>query len=120
WLQLRDTIDAYQDAKDLNAGYEQSNRPQHGGRDWVRLFINLGAKDGMTPAKLVSFISDMTDLEPSMLDRVIVRDLSSFFNVRSDAAEFIREVLPTKKFKSRKIRVEEAEQRRKDSPAKSY
>ncbi len=120
WLQLRDTIDVYQDAKDLNAGYEQSGRAGHAGKEWVRLFINLGAKDGMTPAKLVSFIADMTDLEPAVLDRVMVRDLSSFFNVRADAAEFIREVLPTKKFKHRKIRVEEAEQRRRESAPRSY
>ncbi len=126
WLQLKDTIAAYQNAKDLNAGYEQSTKATTGGKAWVRLFVNLGAKDGMTPAKLVSFIADMTDLEPGMLDRVIVRDLSSFFNIQGDAAEFLMEVLPTKKFKNRRIRVEEAEQKRKEpvgrkeSGGKSY
>ncbi len=119
WLQLKDTIDAYQGAKDLNAGYEKAGKANSTG-EWVRLFVNLGAKDGMSPGKLIDFIADMTDLDKNVLDRVMVRDLSSFFNVRADAADFIREVLPTKKFKGRKIRVEEAEQRRREGPARSY
>jgi len=121
WLQLKDTMEAYQDARDLNAGYDQGgDRVRSGGSTWVRLFINLGAKDGLTPAKLVDFIAGMTDIEPQLIDRVTVRDLSSFFSVRADAAEFIREVLPTKKFRQRKVRVDEADQRRRDDHPKPY
>jgi ATP-dependent RNA helicase DeaD len=119
WLQLKDTMEAYRDARDLNAGYDQSARTRGGG-EWVRLFINLGTKDGMNPARLVDFIAGQTDIEPNLIDRVTVRELSSFFNVRGDAAEFIRDVLPTKKFKNRKIRVDEAEQRRREDAPRSY
>lgn len=111
WLQLKDTIAAYQDAEDLNAGYEQKDNRGNSNRSSVRLFINLGAKDGLTTQKLVQFISESTDMESNMIDRVTVRDLSSFFNVPGSAAEFIMETMPQKKFKGRKIRVDEAESR---------
>lgn len=125
WLQLKETIDTYNDAEDLNAGYEKQNTrgaASGGARSSVRLFINLGVKDGLTPEKLVHFITESTDMESNVIDRVTVRDLSSFFNVPSSAAEFIQQVLPTKKFKGRKVRIEEAEQRtggRSDKPSGS-
>ncbi|OJW82582.1 MAG: ATP-dependent RNA helicase [Bacteroidetes bacterium 46-16] len=110
WLQLKDTIASYEDAEDLNASYENRERGR-GGRS-VRLFINIGLKDGINSAeKLISFITESTDIEPGIIDRVTVRDLSSFFNVRSDAAEFIVQAMSQKKFKGRKVRMEEAEQR---------
>ncbi len=114
WLQLKDTIDAYQDSEDLNAGYESKgggrDRDRSFGNRYVRMFINLGEKDGFNAGKLVQFITESTDVEPTVIDRVTVRDLSSFFNVPGDAAEFIMEHLSSKKFKGRKVRVDEADQ----------
>jgi ATP-dependent RNA helicase DeaD len=116
WLQLRDTIDAYQDAEDLNAGYESKGRDHghaHGAGNgrFVRLFINLGEKDGFTAGKLVQFISESTDVESNIIERVTVREMSSFFNVPGDAAEYIMEHLASKKHKNRKVRVDVADQR---------
>lgn len=112
WLQLKDTIDAYQDSDDLNAGYEnKGGGSQSRGNRYVRLFINLGEKDGFNAGKLVSFITESTDVEPNVIDRVTVREMSSFFNVPGDAAEYIVEHLSQKKHKGRKVRLEEAEQR---------
>lgn len=108
WLQLKDTIDAYQDADDLNAGYENKEKGR-GGRT-ARMFINIGEKDGLNTQKLVQFIAESTDLDANVIERVTVRDLSSFFNVPTDAAEYIIEHLASKKFKGRKIRVDQAEQ----------
>jgi ATP-dependent RNA helicase DeaD len=110
WLQLKDTIAAYEGAEDLNAGFEQKESRSAGGNS-ARLFINLGAKDGLTTQKLVQFIAESTDMEASMIERVTVRDLSSFFNVPRSAAEFILDTMPSKKFKGRKVKVDEAEQR---------
>ncbi len=109
WLQLRDTIDAYQHSEDLNAGYENKDRGSRGSR-FSRIFINLGEKDGLTTQKLVQFIAESTDIDPNIIERVTVRDLSSFFNVPGDAAEMIIEQMSSKKFKGRKVRLEEAEQ----------
>lgn len=110
WLQLKDTISLYQDAEDLNAGFEQKGSSRSGGGKSTRLFINLGTKDGLNPGKLVQFLCESTDIEGNLIDRVTVRDLASFFNVPNSAAQYILEVLPQKKFKGRKVRVDEAEQ----------
>jgi len=110
WLQLREAIDAYQDSDDLNAGYESKDKDRNFGNRYVRLFINLGEKDGLNTAKLVQFITESVDVQANVIDRVTVRDLSSFFNVPGDAAEYILEHLGQKKFKGRKVRVDQAEQ----------
>ena len=120
WLQLKDTIDAYQDAEDLNAGFERKGGASgNSGSRFTRLFINLGEKDGLNAARLLQFITESTDVEPNMIDRITVRDMSSFFNVPADAADFIKEHLSSKKFKNRKVRLEEAEQPRGGSGGES-
>jgi ATP-dependent RNA helicase DeaD len=115
WLQLKDTIDAYQDADDLNAGYEGKDKGARGNR-YTRIFINLGEKDGLNTQKLIQFITESVDIDANVIERVTVRDLSSFFNVPGDAAEYIVEHLSSKKFKGRKVRLEEAEQGRGGAP----
>lgn len=116
WLQLKDTIDAYSDSEDLNAGFERKNgsagSSTGGGSRFTRLFINLGEKDGLNSQRLLQFITESTDIEANMIDRITVRDMSSFFNVPTDAAEYIKEHLSNKKFKTRKVRLEEADQPR--------
>jgi ATP-dependent RNA helicase DeaD len=110
WLQLKDTIAAYNDAEDLNAGFEQRAPSRATSGKTTRLFINLGSKDGLNPGKLIQFITESTDIDGNLIERLTVRDLASFFNVPSSAANYILEVLPQKKFKGRKVRVDEAEQ----------
>ena len=115
WLQLKDTIEIYQHTEDLNAGYDRKEGPDRANRSssrFVRLFINLGEKDGLNAQKLLQFIVESTDVEPNTIDRMTVRDMSSFFNVPGDAAEYIMEHLSNKKFKGRKVRMEEADQPR--------
>src|SRR5690606_32751374 len=77
WLQLKDTIAEYQHAPDLNTSREKHNSTLDGKS--VRLFVNLGTKDGLNPENLVRFVTDMTDLEPAIISRITVRELSSFF-----------------------------------------
>lgn len=117
WLQLRDTVDAYQDAEDLNAGFENKGREREGasgsvsGSKYARIFINLGEKDGLTNEKLVQFIAESVDIERNIIERVTVKELSSFFNVPHSAAEYIIENLSKNKYKGRAIRMEQTEQR---------
>lgn len=118
WLQLKDTMKDYENAPDLNAGFNdrrergsdrgdsRDSGPRTGS---VRLFINIGTKDGANTDSLVHFVTEMTDLEPNMVSRVTVRELSSFFNVPAEAVEFISDSLAQRKFNNRKVRVEEAD-----------
>lgn len=111
WLQLKDTMDSYDEAEDLNAGYDSDN--SRGGDGSVRLFMNMGEKDGITsPEKLIKFVTEATDIESNVIRRITVRELSSFFNVPQTAAEFIVAAMSQKKHKGRKVRIEEAEQSR--------
>ncbi len=117
WLQLKDTMKDYENAPDLNAGFD--NRRMGGntgaaGADRtgsVRLFINIGTKDGADPGTLARFITEMTDLDPKAVSRITVRELSSFFNVPAEAVEFLSESLASRKFNNRKVRVEEADKK---------
>jgi ATP-dependent RNA helicase DeaD len=127
WLQLKDTIVDYENAPDLNAGFndrgargekgERGERPERGERSSgprngsTRLFINIGTKDGADDDSLVKFVTEMTDLQPDMVSRVTVRELSSFFNVPGDAVDFIMDNLSSRKFNNRKVRVEEADRK---------
>jgi len=121
WLQLKDTIVDYENAPDLNAGFndrgrdrgERGERSERGGsrNGSTRLFINIGTKDGADDDSLVQFITENTDVEPKMVSRVTVRELSSFFNVPGDAVEFIMDNLASRKFNNRKVRVEEADRK---------
>lgn len=115
WLQLKETIDAYADAKDLNAGYDSDKNTD---RD-VRLYMNLGEKDGInSPQKLIEFVTGATDVEGQLLQRITIRELASFFNVPSDAAQFIIAAMGRKKHKGRKVRIEEADQPNRKSGVK--
>ncbi len=110
WVRLKDTLKEYEDADDLNAGYEGTGgqRTSGGGKS-QRLFMNLGTKDGLNTSKLLQFISESTDVDPEVIDRITVRELSSYFNARTDAAEFIMDAMNSKKFKGRKVRVDLAQ-----------
>lgn len=126
WLQLKDTMKDYENAPDLNAGFNdrrgsggerEASGPRTGS---VRLFINIGSKDGANVDSLVHFVAEMTDLDPSMVSRVTVRELSSFFNVPAEAVEFLSESLAQRKFNNRKVRVEEADKKPGFSGGGSY
>src|SRR5690606_37885418 len=108
---LQETIGAYHNAKDLNAGYDNAEKGSRGNRDSVRLFMNMGEKDGITSnQKLLDLIVSATDMEPNLVQRITVRELSSFFNVPGTAVAFVMTALSQKKLNGRKIRMEEAEQ----------
>lgn len=111
WLQLKDAIAANQDSEDLNAGYEEKTRSVKPGSKSTRLFINLGTKDGMQPGTLARFLTETTDIPGKMIDRITVRDLSSYFNVPNSAAQMMLEILPGKKFRNRKVRVDLADEK---------
>ncbi len=109
WVRLKDTIDTYSDADDLNAGYEGTGGQKGGNSKTRRMFMNLGTKDGMSAQKLVQFVAEQSDVDPALIDRVTVRELSSYFNVASSAADFILGAISGKKYKGRSVRIDEAQ-----------
>lgn len=110
WLQFKDLIKEYDRAKDLNAGYQQqSSENRHERGRTVRLFMNLGTKDGLYAEKLVHYIADTTDLDKKLISRVTVRELSSFFNIPTEALSFVERAFDGAKYNGRRVRVEDAD-----------
>lgn len=112
WLQLKDTVADYEDAPDLNSSYAQKEPGSSVSKDGtVRLFINLGTKDGLNAGKLIQFITDQTDFDGKLITRITVRELSSFFNIPADALDYVSANITSRKFNNRKVRVEEADKK---------
>src|SRR5690606_10594768 len=60
WLQLKDSIADYSSAPDLNARFDNKNAGASKERGAsVRVFINIGKKDGLSEDKLIKFVEDM-------------------------------------------------------------
>lgn len=110
WSQLKVIVKEYEHAADLNGGYSQRPAELAEGKGKTRrLYINLGTKDGLQQGKMIDYIAGITDIEPAMISRLNVRELSSFFNVPSDSLEFIQNAFSKIKYNGRRVRIEEAD-----------
>ena len=82
-----------------------------GGGDFMRLFVNLGTKDGFYKASFLQFILDMSELKKEVLGRIDMKEMNSWVEVdRSVANQMIRSI-DGKKYKGRSIRMNDANSR---------
>lgn len=114
-LEFNRFLDYYRHAKDLNVSVERrsavrepSSRQAESGR--VRLFINVGSKDGFYKASFLQFILDTSGLSKQVLGRIDLRETNSFVEVDSDAAQQMMRSLDGKNVKGRRIRMNRADQ----------
>ena len=80
-------------------------------KNLVRLFINLGIKDGLNAGNLVSMIAEYTKLPIKSVPDIAVKGVYSFFRVNKDEADVIVktfESAPTF-FGDRQVRIEVAD-----------
>ncbi len=82
-----------------------------GGGDYMRLFVNLGTKDGFYKASFLQFILDMSDLRKEQLGRVDMKEMNSWVEVDRDSANQMIRALDGKNFKGRRIRMNDANSR---------
>ena len=79
-----------------------------GNGDFVKLFVNLGTKDGFYKASFLQFILDMSELKKEVLGRIDMKEMNSWIEVnRSSAPQMIR-AIDGKKYKGRSIRMNDA------------
>lgn len=90
---------------------DTAGRVFKGGHAYTRLFINLGTKDGFYKASFLQFILDMSELRKEVLGRIDMRELHSWVEVEKDAAAQMIKAIDGKKFKGRRIRMNEADSR---------
>lgn len=117
----------YENAEDLNVREERrprrevtqdqgrrrdtSGREFGGGGDYMRLFVNLGTKDGFYKASFLQFILDMSELKKEVLGRVDMKDMNSWIEIdRSSASKMIK-AIDGKTYKGRRIRMNDANSR---------
>jgi len=106
------------DLKERSHGADQGRRRDTKGRefggngDYMRLFVNLGTKDGFYKASFLQFILDMSDLRKEVLGRVDMKEMNSWIEIDRKSANKMISSIDGKKYKGRRIRMNEAENRR--------
>jgi len=106
----------YENAVDLNkeaGGQRQAARGQReegrGSGQYKKLFVNLGTKDGFYKASFLQFILDMSDLSKDVLGRIDMKEMNSWIEIEGSAASRMIRAIDGKKFRGRKIRMNDAE-----------
>jgi ATP-dependent RNA helicase DeaD len=87
----------------------ERDRERSSGGNYKKLFINLGTKDGFYKASFLQFILDLSDLNKEVLGRIDMKDMNSWVEVDNSAAQQMIRAIDGKKFKGRKIRMNDAD-----------
>jgi len=111
-LNVRERIDFRDrrgDSRDQGRRRDTRGREFGGNGNYKRLFVNLGTKDGFYKASFLQFILDMSDLRKEVLGRIDMKEMNSWIEVEQTAANKMISSIDGKKFKGRRIRMNEAE-----------
>src|SRR5580658_1761350 len=83
----------------------------NGSGDYAKLFVNLGTKDGFYKASFLQFILDMSDLRKEVLGKVDMKEMNTWIEVDRRSAQQMIQAIDGKKFKGRRIRMNDANSR---------
>jgi ATP-dependent RNA helicase DeaD len=87
----------------------KGSRGSSAGGNTTRLFVNLGTKDGFYKASFLQFILDMSDLKKEVLGKIDMKEMNSWIEIEAGAANKMIKAIDGKKFKGRKIRMNDAD-----------
>ncbi|HYJ37713.1 MAG TPA: DEAD/DEAH box helicase [Chitinophagaceae bacterium] len=107
--EFRERIHSGEDPRDQGRRRDTRGREFGGNGDYLRLFVNLGTKDGFYKASFLQFILDMSDLRKEVLGRVDMKEMNSWIEVDRKSANKMISSIDGKKYKGRRIRMNEAE-----------
>jgi len=79
--------------------------------DYMRLFVNLGTKDGFYKASFLQFILDMSELKKEVLGRIDMKEMNSWIEIDRRVAPQMIQAMDGKKYKGRRIRMNDANSR---------
>ena len=99
--------------KDHDPSRRREIRPRefNGNGDYMKLFVNLGTKDGFYKASFLQFILDMSDLRKEVLGRIDMKEMNSWIEIDRKAAAQMIGAMDGKKYKGRRIRMNDANSR---------
>ena len=93
-------------------GRERERFSREGGSgDMMRLFVNLGTKDGFYKASFLQFILDMSDLKKEVLGKIDMREMNSWVEIDKKSANKMIKAIDGKNYKGRRIRMNDANSR---------
>ncbi|HEY4149008.1 MAG TPA: DEAD/DEAH box helicase [Chitinophagaceae bacterium] len=115
---VRDRRDSF-DGRDQGQGrYNRESGPvrrDYNGNgpngDYMRLFVNLGTKDGFYKASFLQFILDMSELKKEVLGRIDMKEMNSWIEIDRSVAPRMILAMDGKKYKGRRIRMNDANSR---------
>ena len=84
---------------------------ESGSGDMMRLFVNLGTKDGFYKASFLQFILDMSDLKKEVLGKIDMREMNSWVEIDKKSANKMIKAIDGKNYKGRRIRMNDANSR---------
>ncbi len=79
--------------------------------DFVKLFVNLGTKDGFYKASFLQFVLDMSDLRKDVLGKIDMKEMNSWIEIDKNAASQMIRSIDGKNYKGRRIRMNDANSR---------
>ena len=115
----------YKNAQDINIDESQSRSERGRGRgsntNFNRLFINLGKKDNLTPARLLGVINEALDSSNVEIGKIDILGNFSFFEVDESSAKTLIEVLNDGfEFDGRAVSVEESQEKKQFSGKRDF
>jgi len=105
------------DRSDRSGGTKRDTKGREfsgGSGKFTRLFVNLGTKDGFYKASFLQFLLDMSDLSKDVLGRIDMKEMNSWIEVDKRASAQMVEAIDGKKYKGRRIRMNEADSVRRE------
>ena len=119
-------LDYYKNSPDLNAPHTSSKRTRQSRKSgkasaggFNRFFINLGKTDDLKPVELIGMINDNTGIRDINIGEINIMKNFSFFEADKSFTDEILTGFKGKSFKKRKITLELAERKNKDSRSNS-
>jgi ATP-dependent RNA helicase DeaD len=98
--------------KEYGRGEGRTRTKEHAANgDYAKLFVNLGTKDGFYKASFLQFILDMSDLRKEVLGRIDMKEMNSWIEIDRRSAEQMIRAIDGKKYKGRRIRMNDANAR---------
>ena len=82
-----------------------------GDGDFVKLFVNLGTKDGFYKASFLQFVLDMSDLRKEVLGKIDMKEMNSWIEIDKKSAHQMIRAIDGKNYKGRRIRMNDANSR---------
>ena len=100
-----------QETREYDSRRDEKSREYNGNGDYMRLFVNLGTKDGFYKASFLQFILDMSDLRKDVLGKIDMKEMNSWIEIDRRSAPQMIQAIDGKKYKGRRIRMNEANSR---------